>query len=175
MPEPCELALCILARGRLRLFERGIAGDLAAKAGRDLRDADRAHGGEVGVEIAREQGFDLLDRAAVEHVDKADVAAVAEPVARGQEDERGERDVAGDPALARPLPVGQCAPGRADDLERARDARRVGGIEARGGFGVGDGECGMGCRNGERADLGAFVRALSAEKPAPYPRPVLPQ
>src|SRR3546814_4400455 len=67
--------------------------------GRDLRHADRAHRGEIGVEIAREQGFGFVDRAAVKHLDKTLVAAVAEPVARRQEDERGERNVIGDAAL----------------------------------------------------------------------------
>src|SRR3546814_12174574 len=81
-------ALGILTSGGLCLFERLVARGFAAQMGRDLRHADRAHRGEIGVEIAREQGFGFVDRAAVKHLDKTLVAAVAEPVARRPEDER---------------------------------------------------------------------------------------
>ena len=52
--EPRKLALCILAGGGLRGFERFVAADLAAQMAGDLRHADRAHRGEGGVEAARE-------------------------------------------------------------------------------------------------------------------------
>src|SRR3546814_10338387 len=77
--EPRILALGILASGGLCLFERVVARGFAAEESRDLGDADRTHRGKIGVEAAREQGFDLCDRAAFEHLDEAAVASVAQP------------------------------------------------------------------------------------------------
>src|SRR3546814_18632196 len=77
-------ALGILTSGGLCLFERLVARGFAAQLGRDLRHADRAHRGVIGVEIAREPGFGFVDRAAIEHLDKTLAAAVADPVARAR-------------------------------------------------------------------------------------------
>src|SRR3546814_16792479 len=106
-------ALGILTSGGLCLFERLVARGFAAQMGRDLRHADRAHRGEIGVEIASEQGFGLVDRAAVKHLEKKLVAAIEEQGARRQEDERGEGNVLGAGATAELLPVGTGGGGRA--------------------------------------------------------------
>src|SRR3546814_19315183 len=65
------------------------------------------------------------------------------------EDERGERNVVGDAALARLLPVGEGAAGRAHDFERAGDARRIGGVEA---------SCSIRVGRGQRGKIGRAVR-----------------
>ena len=109
MGEPGVLPLRIVARRLLACGNRFVADHLAAKIGCDLAHPDRAHHRQLRVEPAREQGFDFLDRPAVEHMREPLVAAGVEPLARREEDQRAKLDSVRNPALAILLPVGERA------------------------------------------------------------------
>src|SRR5712675_31708 len=131
--EPSELALGIvpgvlpsLVGGR---GERHLARQMADQPG----DAMRLHGRQQRIEPPRRQFADLIERPARQHSGETGVDAAVERGAIGRdEDPRRARGIdQGRQALG--LPVGQRAAGRLDDLEGARDARAIVGVEPGGG------------------------------------------
>ena len=110
--------------------------ELAAQQGGDLAHADRAHHRQAGSSSRASSAStsSILLRSTISS--KRSVAALVEPVARRQQDQRPQRDVVADPA-ARAAPASRRASGRSTDhFERARDARRVAGAEPRRGVRV---------------------------------------
>ncbi len=137
--QPGELALGELA-GRRRAALVQLAVEAAVERRPGLPVADGAHRGQPGVQVApRAQPAHLVDEAGVEHGPKAQVDAPPQPLAVGrlQRDQRRVRKrlCRGDRAAVAQVRRQRHA-ADAVHLERALDALRVAGGQARGGDGV---------------------------------------
>src|SRR5215467_7187731 len=122
MPKPCALPFGVAPRVALPAFGCFFERDLTVEMANEPRHAMRLHGRKGWIEATRRECTNLVERAFGQHRIEAHIDASIKLLALDLEkDLDGSRCVnRGFHAVA--MPVGERAPGRQHDLERAGDA-----------------------------------------------------
>ena len=128
MGEPGILPLGILARDTCARFDHLVSVERSVEPGRNFSNADGAHDGQGGIELAGQQCRDFLIRSVVDHCFESSSATGVKPFARRQKDQRMKIDVAGNSADVFLLPFAQGPPGRPNNLQCARNPLAIGGF-----------------------------------------------